>query len=725
MSYDTAGSAALEKEQTKKGAESGGGGGRSEVTYIWRKLDTSTVPRVESPAGRSGHSSFMLSPKDPRIFFHGGAADSNYFNDIYCFHTESRKWMLCHTYSKPRARAYHTMNIVAPDTTLPKKEQIPRLCLFGGFHKGTIDGEVALIEEWRIMAKGLKAANDVIAPPKKLKDQPSQGQDVDVWVEVETSGDAPLPRCMHSTCMVNGVYMVVFGGWHSNFVNDVYILDTINMVWEFKHATVREGCVPPEPRAGHAAVVLPDTRKLVVFGGQNKSGQLGDLLVLDLNSMEWSRPYPAGRVPPKRSGHSATYDTNTNKIFIYGGWDGVRQRDDLHILNVDGNPDTDWRWESFNVSGHKIGGLCGHTANFVGDKMYVFGGWASGVFYSEVFTLEMQKASKARTKKSAPGQEPASGATAQQDGANEQGQYTEDFSDLASRRKALGLDDDSELTEAQLIQLDRQLEDELQAAYTEIQARNIRMVAQAEEREKAEKRKVAEAAAEARRKKLLQALNSGMTLADAMTLADTEAELENDSFLPSIPGTPHSQSQQSSMGRSNSRTYSQVERDGPVRRKPPPPPAPEPDEYERTAILSEPAPYHKMLQHDDTYQLDGDPLAMIAATGGLNSCYNDDKRHTMIRKQHDLALMETGPGGALTKALREADARYNHPTHTDVLNSGAGFGVEAVPKRPVRPGRHIKLEPQVGYLEDIRDAVVPEQPNMLALPPTWDAYLLS
>jgi hypothetical protein len=46
---------------------------------------------------------------------------------------------------------------------------------------------------------------------------------------------------------------------------------------------------------------------LLVFGGQNKSGPLGDLALLDMTSMIWYRPKPSGNPPSKRSGHTAHY----------------------------------------------------------------------------------------------------------------------------------------------------------------------------------------------------------------------------------------------------------------------------------------------------------------------------------------------------------------------------------------------------------------------------------
>jgi hypothetical protein len=69
-------------------------------------------------------------------------------------------------------------------------------------------------------------------------------------------------------------------------------------VWEYKNCKV-----PKDDevvgRAGHSACLLPG-RKLLVFGGQNRHGQMQELMMLDLNKMEWQRVEPDGRMPQVR-----------------------------------------------------------------------------------------------------------------------------------------------------------------------------------------------------------------------------------------------------------------------------------------------------------------------------------------------------------------------------------------------------------------------------------------
>ncbi|KAI5442171.1 hypothetical protein KIW84_011295 [Lathyrus oleraceus] len=68
-------------------------------------------------------------------------------------------------------------------------------------------------------------------------------------------------------------------------LNDLHILDLETITWDEIDA-VR---VPPSPRSDHAAAVHVE-RYLLIFGGGSHATCYNDLHVLDLQTMEWSRP---------------------------------------------------------------------------------------------------------------------------------------------------------------------------------------------------------------------------------------------------------------------------------------------------------------------------------------------------------------------------------------------------------------------------------------------------
>jgi hypothetical protein len=79
-------------------------------------------------------------------------------------------------------------------------------------------------------------------------------------------------------------------------------------------------------RGSHAACLIPERNYMVVFGGQNATGLLNDLWILDLNEYVWIRPTVIGYGPSPRSGHTLVYDQDRRKIYLFGGYDGTKSK---------------------------------------------------------------------------------------------------------------------------------------------------------------------------------------------------------------------------------------------------------------------------------------------------------------------------------------------------------------------------------------------------------------
>jgi Galactose oxidase, central domain len=123
--------------------------------------------------------------------------------------------------------------------------------------------------------------------------------------------------------------MIVFGGNNcgSTYYNDVWVLMNANGLsgtptWSRLSPTG----TPPAVRAYTSAVYDPNTNRLIVFGGYNRS-ILGDLWVLTnangtAGSPQWIQLTPSGSAPSNRYGHSAVYDAANNRMIVYGGTTG-------------------------------------------------------------------------------------------------------------------------------------------------------------------------------------------------------------------------------------------------------------------------------------------------------------------------------------------------------------------------------------------------------------------
>lgn len=151
---------------------------------------------------------------------------------------------------------------------------------------------------------------------KKLRPQPP------------LSGDPPCPRLGHSFTLV-GDKVFLFAGLANEsddpkhnipkYLNDLYILNIRNGQYSWEIPITYGEC--PPPRESHTAVAWHDKavgrHYLVIYGGMSGC-RLGDLWILDIETLSWSRPKTTGAAPLPRSLHSATLIGD--KMFIFGGW---------------------------------------------------------------------------------------------------------------------------------------------------------------------------------------------------------------------------------------------------------------------------------------------------------------------------------------------------------------------------------------------------------------------
>ncbi|XP_033146676.1 acyl-CoA-binding domain-containing protein 4 isoform X3 [Brassica rapa] len=148
------------------------------------------------------------------------------------------------------------------------------------------------------------------------------------WSMLKTYGKPPVSRGGQSVTVV-GKTLVIFGGQDAkrSLLNDLHVLDLETMTWD----EVDSIGVSPSPRSDHAAAVHAE-RYLLIFGGGSHATCFGDLHVLDLQTMEWSRPAQQGEAPTARSGHAGV--TIGENWFIVGGGDNKSGASESVVLNM-------------------------------------------------------------------------------------------------------------------------------------------------------------------------------------------------------------------------------------------------------------------------------------------------------------------------------------------------------------------------------------------------------
>lgn len=241
-------------------------------------------------------------------------------------------------------------------------------------------------------------------------------------------GVYPCPRLGHSFTLI-GNKVFLFGGLANDsddpknniprYLNDLYILEiksyssgNTSLQWESPNYYG----TPPPPRESHTAVAYSpngDIRgsKLIIYGGMSGC-RLGDLWLLDIDSMTWSKPAVNGPPPLPRSLHSATL--LDHRMYVFGGWvplvvdnDARANSGNVHekewkctntlaTLNLDSMT---WEYvsqESFEESVPRA--RAGHCAVGISSRLYIWSGrdgyrkaWNNQVCCKDLWFLETEK----------------------------------------------------------------------------------------------------------------------------------------------------------------------------------------------------------------------------------------------------------------------------------------------------------------------------------------------
>ncbi|MCC7202183.1 MAG: hypothetical protein IT393_05880 [Nitrospirae bacterium] len=172
------------------------------------------------------------------------------------------------------------------------------------------------------------------------------------WIQLsEGAGQIPSSRLGFSMVYDPGSNRVIlFGGAETDgdtttLLNDVWVLTNANGLGgdpAWVNITPASGSIP-NPRMMHSAVYDSNNNRMIVFGGGAKSGPLNDVWVLthanglDENGQDaspsWQPLTVSGNLPDARTGHAAVFNPSKNSMTIFGGADGQEGLlDDLWIM---------------------------------------------------------------------------------------------------------------------------------------------------------------------------------------------------------------------------------------------------------------------------------------------------------------------------------------------------------------------------------------------------------
>ncbi|KAL9686016.1 hypothetical protein QQ045_023471 [Rhodiola kirilowii] len=311
------------------------------------------TPSISGPRPRSRYEHGAAVVQD-KMYIFGGNHNGRYLNDLQVL--DLRSW----TWSKVEVKS-------TVDSSDPSSSPAPVPPCAGH----------SLIH-WE--NKLLSVAGHTKDPSESIQVKVFDLQTL-TWSTLKTYGKAPVSRGGQSVTLV-GTTLVIFGGEDAKrtLLNDLHILDLETMTWDDMEAIG----VPPSPRSGHAAAVHAE-RYLLIFGGGSHATCFNDLHVLDLQSMEWSRPKQQGEIPTPRAGHAGV--TIGENWFIAGGGNNTSGISETVVLNM-----STLVWSVVtNVQGRvpvASEGLSLVVSSYNGEEILVAFGGYNGRYSNEVHLLK-------------------------------------------------------------------------------------------------------------------------------------------------------------------------------------------------------------------------------------------------------------------------------------------------------------------------------------------------
>ncbi|KAM9424064.1 kelch repeat-containing protein [Pholidichthys leucotaenia] len=200
---------------------------------------------------------------------------------------------------------------------------------------------------------------------------------------------SPSGRWGQTLCPIDTQTAIAIGGQGARmqFCKDpMWKLCMEDMSWVAAE-TLAEGPTP-EARIGHTAVYDSDSRRIFVFGGAKNKKWFNDVHILDTQSWKWTMVEAQGQVPPLAYHSCSMFQ---GELFVLGGVfprpnpepDGCS--DSLYIFD----PHLSIWYQPF-VTGDKPSPRSGHSACVMQErKIYIFGGWDTPVCFSDMYMLDL------------------------------------------------------------------------------------------------------------------------------------------------------------------------------------------------------------------------------------------------------------------------------------------------------------------------------------------------
>jgi len=303
------------------------------ISATWAQL----APVGASPSGRVAHTGVWDPSNDQMLVFAGqGGPAFDYLNELWAFRASSNQWsQLIPSNAMPPVRREHA---AAWDSTNG------RMLVFGG--------------------NNFTHLNDLWAYSPATNS----------WSQLNPSAPQPAPRAAHSALWdPTSQQFLVYGGHNGQYLGDLWAYSATTNSW------TQRGLTGPSPglRAFHTTIWDPAGNRLLLFAGQNDTGQLTDVWAYQSQTDTWNLLSPTNATPPidGRAGHTAVWDDQNGQMVVFGGFTPAGYVNTVLIFRPAANA-----WSRPIASGSVPASRDNHAAVWdpVNRRMLVFSGFTGG-----------------------------------------------------------------------------------------------------------------------------------------------------------------------------------------------------------------------------------------------------------------------------------------------------------------------------------------------------------
>ncbi|MFX0042062.1 MAG: Kelch repeat-containing protein [Candidatus Hodarchaeota archaeon] len=218
-------------------------------------------------------------------------------------------------------------------------------------------------------------------PTGELNDSWAYDFNTDTWTELFPI-NAPSPRRAHRMAYDSeSEVIVLFGGMKglslssATFYNETWVGIPASNTWQ-----KMSPALAPPARVCHHMVYDSESDRVILFGGYTDMGSdsLYDTWAYDYNSNTWEDLTNITNHPPKRSSHIMAYDSESDRVVLFGGGTQLTTLDDTWLYDYNNNT-----WEQMNPI-TSPSARCRHEAAYdsESDRVIIYGGttgpWDTG-----------------------------------------------------------------------------------------------------------------------------------------------------------------------------------------------------------------------------------------------------------------------------------------------------------------------------------------------------------